>query len=151
MDVPAGEWTVVRIGHTTTGKTNPTAPPTGQGLEVDKFSPGALERFWRTFPETLIADAGAQAGKTFKRFEVDSYEAGPQDWTPLMRDEFKKRRNYDPLPWLLTLNGESNGGIGGDDGTGSRRIGRRRSASCLRTTITGRCGSWCIGCRGWNL
>ncbi len=48
---------------------------------------------------------GAEAGKAFKTLEVDSYEAGPQDWTPLMREEFTKRRGYDPLPWLLTLNG----------------------------------------------
>ena len=31
----------------------------------------------------------------------DSWEAQNQNWTPAFREEFKKRRGYDPLPWLL--------------------------------------------------
>ncbi len=60
---PAGDWTIVRIGHTTTGKINTTAPDSGQGLEVDKFSKTALEAYWKTFPRTLIDDAGGGSGE----------------------------------------------------------------------------------------
>lgn len=102
-NVPAGEWTILRFGHTTTGQLNGTAPNSGQGLEVDKMSRSALDAYWAGFPAILLDDAGAQAGKAFKRFEIDSYEAGHQDWTPAMREEFTKRRGYDPLPWLPVL------------------------------------------------
>ncbi|HEX2100245.1 MAG TPA: glycosyl hydrolase, partial [Candidatus Synoicihabitans sp.] len=43
-DVPAGEWTILRFGHTSTGKTNYPSPPAGKGLEVDKLSRAALDR-----------------------------------------------------------------------------------------------------------
>ena len=105
-DAPAGDWTILRFGHTTTGKINGTAPVSGQGLECDKMSRAAVDKFWAGYPAQLIADAGTNAGKTFVRLEIDSYEAGCQDWTPAMREEFKKRRGYDPLPWLPVLAGK---------------------------------------------
>jgi len=99
--LPEGQWQVLRFGHTTIGKINLTAPLSGQGLEVDKMSRGALDKFWALYPQKVIEIAGKQAGKTFKRFEIDSYEAGSQDWTPKMAEEFKNRRGYDLLPWLV--------------------------------------------------
>lgn len=106
-DAPAGPWTIVRIGHTTTGKTNGTAPKSGRGLEIDKFSTAALDRYWQEYPAKVLADAGALVGKTVTKVLIDSYEAGAQDWTPLMRDEFKKRRGYDLTPWLVALSGRT--------------------------------------------
>lgn len=102
-DAPAGQWTIVRFGHTTTGKTNGTAPVSGRGLEIDKFSTAALDRYWQEYPAKILADAGPLVGKTVTKVLIDSYEAGPQDWTPLMREEFKKRRGYDLTPWLVAL------------------------------------------------
>ena len=102
-DAPAGQWTIIRFGHTTTGKTNGTAPASGRGLECDKFSTAALDRYWQEYPAKILADAGPLVGKTITKVLIDSYEAGPQDWTPLMREEFKKRRGYDLTPWLLAL------------------------------------------------
>lgn len=100
---PAGKWTILRFGHTTNGHTNGTAPVSGQGLECDKMSREALEAFWAGYPAEFVKLAGPHAGKAFKRFEIDSYEAGPQDWTPAMREEFRKRRGYDLLPWMPVL------------------------------------------------
>src|SRR3546814_1877339 len=37
---PAGRWTVVRFGHTTTGHLNVSASDSGRGLEVDKLKLG---------------------------------------------------------------------------------------------------------------
>ncbi|MCL5270643.1 MAG: hypothetical protein M1457_08870, partial [bacterium] len=37
-DVPAGKWTILRLGHTTTGVQNAPAPASGRGLECDKLS-----------------------------------------------------------------------------------------------------------------
>lgn len=100
---PSGTWTVLRFGHTTTGAVNGTAPLSGQGLEVDKMDRAAVESFWNGYAAKIVVDAGKEAGRTLTRFESDSYEAGPQDWTPQMREEFERRRGYDPLPWLPAL------------------------------------------------
>jgi hypothetical protein len=105
--LPQGEWDVLRFGHTTNGKKNLTAPVSGQGLEVDKLSRKALASFWSLYPEKLLAMAGEHAGKTFKRFEIDSYEAGNQDWTPDMANEFINRRGYAIYPWLVVLAGNT--------------------------------------------
>ncbi|HYH55217.1 MAG TPA: glycosyl hydrolase, partial [Anseongella sp.] len=34
-----------------------------------------------------------------KRLHMDSWEMGAQNWTPLFREEFIKRRGYDPQPF----------------------------------------------------
>ncbi|MFT3823955.1 MAG: glycosyl hydrolase [Chitinophagaceae bacterium] len=103
--LPAGEWLLFRFGHTTTGHMNETGPVSGQGLEVDKMSKEALEKFWALYPGKLVEMAGAYAGKTFRRFEIDSFEAGEQTWTKKMAEEFKSRCGYDVLPWLPSLAG----------------------------------------------
>ena len=38
-DAPEGEWIVLRIGHTSTGKTNVAASAAGRGLEIDTVGP----------------------------------------------------------------------------------------------------------------
>jgi len=104
---PAGQWVIVRIGHTAIGKINLTAPVSGQGLEVDKLNAVPLKAYWDTFPAELLAIAGDHAGKTFVRFEIDSYEMGPQNWTSIMPAEFQRRRGYDIRPFLLTITGRT--------------------------------------------
>jgi len=103
--VPAGEWTVLRMGHVPTGKDNHPAPPEGDGLEVDKLSREALDAFWQGTMATVLRDNKELAGKVLNNALVDSYEVGSQNWTPKMREEFKKRRGYDPLPWLPVIAG----------------------------------------------
>lgn len=105
QQLPAGEWLLLRFGHTITGHINLTAPPSGQGLEVDKMSKEALEKFWSLYPSKLVKMAGDHTGKTFKRFEIDSFEAGEQTWTKKMAEEFKSRCGYELLPWLPSLAG----------------------------------------------
>lgn len=105
--LPNGRWRIVRFGHTTNGKTNGNnAAYGGVGLECDKMSRKAVRRFWQSYPSMLLQLAGDVAGKTFSRIEIDSYEAGPQDWTPMMAEEFSKHRGYDLLPWLPALIGQ---------------------------------------------
>ena len=63
-DVPAGKWTVLRIGHTSTGQDNHPTPESGRGLECDKLSKAAIAGPFRRIPEkTLIADARAARGR----------------------------------------------------------------------------------------
>ena len=102
-----GGGTIYRFGHTANGKTNSgTAPESGVGLECDKMSREAVEHYWAGYPTLLLNIAGEETGKTFQRLEIDSYEAGGQEWTKLMPQEFKARKGYDILPWLPALAGE---------------------------------------------
>lgn len=103
---PKGKWRIYRFGHTTNGKTNEgTAPAGGVGLECDKMSCEAVEHYWLTYPSLLLDLAAEDVGKTFQRIEIDSYEAGGQEWTMLMPEEFKRRRGYDMLVWLPVIAG----------------------------------------------
>lgn len=104
-DVPEGRWTVVRFGHTSTGVQNAPAPASGRGLECDKLSPEGVEANFRGMMAPLIAGVGPAAGKTLVATHVDSWENGSQNWTARMRDEFRKRRGYDLLPFLPVLTG----------------------------------------------
>ena len=40
---PTGKWTILRFGHTSTGKQNHPAPEAGRGLECDKLSKRAAK------------------------------------------------------------------------------------------------------------
>ena len=106
--LPKGTWHIYRFGHTTNGRTNHgTAPAGGVGLECDKMSREAVLRYWEGYPTLLLNLAGDVTGTTFQRLEIDSYEAGGQEWTKRMPEEFQKRRGYDLIPWLPTLAGKT--------------------------------------------
>jgi len=106
-DVPTGQWTILRIGYTPTGRENHPAPEGGLGLECDKLSAEALDAHWNGFVQKVVDDLGPLAGKgkAFNNVLIDSYEVGGQNWTPKFREEFQQRRGYDPLPWLVTVTG----------------------------------------------
>lgn len=105
-DVPEGKWTVLRIGHTTTGKDNHPAPEPGRGLESDKLSKAATQLMFNELMGKVIADSKPLAGKTLVSTHIDSWETGSQNWTPRFREEFKKRRGYDPLLLLPIVTGK---------------------------------------------
>jgi len=103
--VPPGRWTILRVGHTPTGAMNAPSPESGRGLECDKLSKQGIETHFAGFMQKLIADVGALAGKTLVATHVDSWEVGSQNWTPNFRQEFMRRRGYDPLPYLPVIAG----------------------------------------------
>ena len=102
-DVPAGDWVILRIGYTPIGRKNHPAPVAGTGLECDKMSREALDAHWDGFMQKVLDDIGPLAGKALDTSLIDSYEVGGQDWTPKFREEFRKRRGYDPLKFLPTF------------------------------------------------
>ncbi len=104
-DVPEGNWTILRLGHTSTGHRNTTGGA-GMGLECDKFSPEAVRlQFDRWFGEAIRQIGPELASRVLKVFHVDSWEAGSQNWSPVFREEFKRRRGYDLLPYLPIMAG----------------------------------------------
>ncbi len=116
-DVPDGKWTVQRIGHTSTGSS--TRPPVvgGNGLECDKLSAAAMDVHFAGMMKKLIADVGPLAGKSLATTHIDSWEVGSQNWTPKLREEFRKRRGYDPLPFLPCVTATATEKVNGKNGT----------------------------------
>jgi hypothetical protein len=110
-DAPAGPWTILRMGHTTTGVKNHPAPEGGLGLESDKLSKQASEVAFAGLMDKVIGDSRkfSGRGKTLVSTHIDSWETGSQNWTPLFREEFRRLRHYDPLPWLPALTGRMAG------------------------------------------
>lgn len=104
-NAPAGHWTVLRIGVTTTGAKNRPAPDGGEGLECDKFSREALELHFNNMVRELVPVINQYAGQIKIGMEIDSYEVGRQDWTPEFPSEFKKRMGYEVLLYLPVLFG----------------------------------------------
>ncbi len=105
--VPAGNWTILRVGHVPTGVHNHPAPPEGEGLEVDKLSRTALDHFWSGLLAKVISDIGPNGVKTLNNVLIDSYEVGSQNWSPQFREAFRNRRGYDPLPFLPVITGKT--------------------------------------------
>ncbi|HWQ52495.1 MAG TPA: glycosyl hydrolase [Bryobacteraceae bacterium] len=105
-DVPPGDWTLLRIGHTVTGVVN-HAPVGAMGLECDKLSKAALDVHFENMMAKLIADQKALGVNSLRYVHTDSWEAGSQNWTLHMREEFRTRRGYDPLPFLPALTGRA--------------------------------------------
>jgi len=95
---PPGRWKVIRFGYTSDLGT------TGGGLHCDKYSADAARvvyhawfgEFRRRFPES---------DKVFKILNIDSWENGSQNWSPVLVGEFRRRRRYDPLKYLLCMAG----------------------------------------------
>lgn len=106
-EVPKGNWTILRIGHTTTGKTNHPAPREGEGLECDKLSKEAVDVHFEAFMGKILSDNRPLAGpdKALVSTHIDSWEVGAQNWTPGFREEFRKRRGYDLLEFLPVITG----------------------------------------------
>jgi hypothetical protein len=102
--VPA-DWVIVRIGHTSTGHTNATGGA-GKGLECDKFNAEAIKlQFDNWFAQAFEKTDPALAQEILKIFHVDSWECGSQNWSTHFKDEFKTRRGYDLMPYLLVMTG----------------------------------------------
>jgi hypothetical protein len=102
-DAPAGDWTILRFGYTVTGKDNHPAPESGRGLECDKLSAEAVDAHFAGNLAKVMTDLGPLAGRGLKHLLIDSYEVDSQNWTPRFREEFRKRRGYDPLPYLPVM------------------------------------------------
>ena len=102
---PKGNWTILRMGHTSTGHTNATGGK-GAGLECDKFNPEAIRLQFNSWFGKAVEVAGPEiAARVLKVFHVDSWECGSQNWSPVFREEFKQRRGYDLYEYLPIMAG----------------------------------------------
>ncbi len=104
-EVPAGEWTIIRYGYTSTGKRNNYASEGYKGgLCFDQIHKRGIDAQWKDVVKPLIDIAKAN-GNSLKYVHVDSWEMGTTNWTHNFETEFKKRRGYDITPYLPVLTG----------------------------------------------
>jgi hypothetical protein len=105
---PPGEWVVLRFGYSLLGITNHPATPEATGLEVDKLNRGYVKRYMTSYLDSYKNTVGAEmmGARGIRYIVTDSWEAGSQNWTDDMIAQFKKRRGYDPIPWMPALTGE---------------------------------------------
>lgn len=113
-EVPAGEWTILRMGHTCTGAQNAPAPASGRGLECDKLSKAGIEASFNGMMALLAADTGITTHREpdgLVATHIDSWENGSQNWTARMREEFQTRRGYDMTAYLPVFTGRVVGSL----------------------------------------
>jgi hypothetical protein len=105
-DVPAGHWTILRIGHTITGARNhPVTTMKEHSLECDKLSRSVATTHYNAFTGQLVKDVGLLAGETLDHVLIDSWEAKAQNWSEGLIEAFKRYRGYDPTPFLPVTQG----------------------------------------------
>jgi hypothetical protein len=93
-----GTWRVQRIGYTS------QLASTGGGLHCDKLSADAARIVFDSwFGEIRKRIPGSD---TFiKILNIDSWEGGSQNWSPLLAREFRTRRGYDVTKYLPCMTG----------------------------------------------
>ncbi len=102
---PAGAWEILRIGYTSSGARVSTSSGAWQGLAIDYLDRGAFEWFWRENIQPLLEDARPYLGRSLRYLCTDSWELGGMNWTTDFRDQFRRLRGYDPLPYLPIVAG----------------------------------------------
>lgn len=105
-NVPAGEWIVLRFGMTLSEKGVSTSSGQWTGLAIDYLSPAALERYWNEAVVPILDSVRPHVGAALRYLHTDSYELGPVNWTPNLRQDFLKCRGYDLLPYLPVIAGK---------------------------------------------
>ena len=102
---PPGNWTILRVGQTTTGAENIPAPDGSLGLECDKFSRKAYDFHFNCFFGDMFPTLHLLASRGGAGAVIDSYEVGMQTWTKEFPQEFQRRRGYDLRSYLPAMTG----------------------------------------------
>jgi hypothetical protein len=105
---PAGKWNLYALFVGLHGKMVERAAPGGEGYAIDHFSANAANNYFKKFDNAFKG----QDISYLRAFFNDSYEVddarGQANWTPLLFEEFKKRRGYDLREQLPALFGKDN-------------------------------------------
>jgi hypothetical protein len=105
-NVPAGKWTVLRIGYTPTLAHVATSSDNWKGHVLDYLSKDVFDRYWYKTVDPLLKKAGPLAGTVLKELETDSWECGGMNWGPGFAEEFKRYCGYDILKYLPVVAGK---------------------------------------------
>ncbi len=105
---PPGNWTIMRFGSRNNGAVTRPAPFPGLGFEADKFDTVAMNAHLEAYTGKLLRKIGPRktSGGGLRNLHMDSWEMGAQNWTVAFRQEFIKRRGYDPQPFYPVYLGQ---------------------------------------------
>ncbi len=95
-----GKWVVMRFVSRNNGAITRPAPIPGLGFESDKMDTAALKVQLDAYVGKILRAIGPDKTTEpggLKTLHIDSWEMSSQNWTQNFRDEFIKRRGYDPL------------------------------------------------------
>jgi len=104
--VPAGEWTILRIGYTPTTAHVATSSDNWKGHVIDYLSTDVFDRYWYKTVDPLLKKAGPMAGTVLKQLETDSWECGGMNWSPGFAEDFKRYNGYDIIKYLPVVAGK---------------------------------------------
>jgi hypothetical protein len=120
----AGPWEVLRIGYTDAATLDcklpcgrvSTSSGDWQGLAIDYLDRGAFDTYWDHTVSPLLEASRPYLKTTLVNLATDSWELGGTNWTGRFAAEFRRRRGYDPMPYLPVIAGR----IVGDRATSDR-------------------------------
>jgi len=103
---PAGLWKLFAVFEGWHGKMVERAGPGGEGDVIDHFSDKAIDNYLGHFTNSFNGhDISGLRAYFNDSYEVDDAR-GEANYTPLMFDEFQKRRGYDLREYLPALLGQ---------------------------------------------
>ncbi|MBR6867753.1 MAG: glycosyl hydrolase family 2 [Prevotella sp.] len=126
-----GDWLVMRFVAVTTGGHTKHGRKEALGLECDKLSVEGARLHWQSYTKPVIDSIRAHGG-ALEGICMDSHEAGPQNWTQDMPQQFRRLRGYDLKPFLPTIAGGMIVSV--EDNHSSLLKDFRRTISDLMTT-----------------
>ena len=101
-DAPRGQWLVMRFVSVSTGAHTKHGRAEALGMECDKLSTEGARQHWQSYTKPVIDSIRAHHG-ALQGICMDSHEAGPQNWTQTMEQEFRRLRGYDIRKYLPTI------------------------------------------------
>lgn len=108
----SGEWTVLRVGYTSTGVSVHPATPKSAGSECDKLNPEIVRYHLESYVGRLKAICDQAVPGVFKYVQSESWECETQDWTDGIEQDFMGSVGLDILPYFpLLLTGQIIGSV----------------------------------------
>ena len=105
-DVPPGPWVIARFITSNTGQKLMVPSPNSNGLLIDHLDGTAARNHFQYIIDQILKTRPSL--DALRYMEVDSVEVDDQtDWTDSFVAEFRRRRGYDPIPYLPALKGRS--------------------------------------------
>ena len=104
-EVPAGSWVIARYITSNSGEKMHVPSPNSQGLVIDHLDANAAKTHFAHVTDQILKSRLSL--DSMRVMFADSIEIGNQtDWTDSFVAEFRKRRGYDPIPYLPVLKGK---------------------------------------------
>ena len=101
---PKGKWLLLRFFSMSTGGHTKHGRAEALGLECDKLSVEGARLQWQSYVKPIIDSIRIHNG-LLTGICMDSHEAGPQNWTIGLEEEFMRLRGYDMKKYLPVMAG----------------------------------------------